>query len=54
MYSDDQALIGLRTLMLLILAGGIGLLVGSADGIGAGLMAGLGALAVLHALVRQR
>jgi hypothetical protein len=51
--NDDDTLLGLRELILLILSAGIGVAVGFAEGVGTGLVSGLGAAAVLNALVHR-
>jgi len=51
MNSNHNTLLGLRALLLLVLSAGAGTAVGLAEGVGAGFMAGLGAIAVLHVLV---
>ncbi len=51
---NDDTLLDLRSLVLMAFAAGIGVLAGYADGISAGLIAGLGAIAILQVLVSRR
>jgi hypothetical protein len=50
-HTSDTPLIDPRTLLILALAGAVGVLVGLGGGLGAGVVAGLGAAALLHGLV---